>query len=64
MELFNWDDSNQKTAFIATIALVAGATYGLAGLLIWGVRKPEWRQVLKNAYRKMSLESILEKLRI
>ncbi|KAJ3529360.1 hypothetical protein NM208_g9794 [Fusarium decemcellulare] len=52
LELFKWDNSSQTVAFAVTTVLVAGGTYCFAGLLIWGVRKPETRT--KPLVKKMN----------
>ena len=49
--LFDWEDQKESTrpAFIATIILVAGATYSLAWLLIWAVHDPDrTRRIVKH----------------
>jgi hypothetical protein len=48
LDLFSWDDPNQKMSFITTLASVAGATYCFAGSLIWFIRKPRLRPAMKK----------------
>jgi hypothetical protein len=51
LDLFNWDDPNQKTSFVVTLVLVAGTTYGFAGYLVWFVRDPKQRKLFQEAKR-------------
>ncbi|KAG7286531.1 hypothetical protein NEMBOFW57_008842 [Staphylotrichum longicolle] len=63
LDLFSWDDPNQKVSFVVTLILVAGTTYGFAGYLVWFVRKPKRRQRLKNAKRVKSLGKLFKRQR-
>lgn len=48
MDLFSWEDPGQKRSFILTMVLVAVVTYSFSALLVWGFRKPERRETLKD----------------
>ncbi|KAJ4293976.1 hypothetical protein N0V88_005490, partial [Collariella sp. IMI 366227] len=61
LDLFSWDSPNQKTSFVVTLLLVAGTTYGFAGFLIWSVREPKRRKLLKKAKRVKAFGSLFKK---
>ncbi|KAK4120068.1 hypothetical protein N657DRAFT_636763 [Parathielavia appendiculata] len=49
LDLFSWDDANQKVSFVVTLLLVPGTTYCVAGYAISFLRKPGRRQMWKSA---------------
>jgi hypothetical protein len=61
LELFSWDDPNQKISFVVTLLLVAGTTYGFAGYLIWFVREPKRRRRLKKVKRVKRLGKLFKR---
>ncbi|KAK1830202.1 hypothetical protein QBC39DRAFT_354430 [Podospora conica] len=48
LDAFKWENASTKVGFIATTIMVAGATYAMAGFLMWAVKTPEWKDRLKD----------------
>jgi hypothetical protein len=69
LDLFSWDDPNQKISFSVTLVLVAGTTYAFAGYIIWFIQDPKRRHnwklmredmILSRADRVKLLEDLLK----